>query len=299
MKTAENTIITVEAIINAPVEKVWDFWTDPKHIVKWNAASDDWHTPFAENDLRVGGKFLSRMAAKDGSREFDFIGQYSKLEALKNIEYSIEDGRKVAISFISNGNETRVIEKFEAESTFPVEMQKEGWQSILNNFKRYVESRGKMEKLHFNISINAPVETVYRKMLGENSYKEWTSEFNPTSHYKGSWEKGAKILFIGTDKDGNMGGMISKIRENIPNEYVSVEHLGLLQGDKEIMSGADVEGWVGAMENYSFKRENDKTNLLVDVDMNEEFKSYFQETWPKALNKLKSICENNEQQFSD
>src|ERR1700730_16824227 len=140
MKTQTRTRITVERIVKAPVDKVWKFWTTPMHITKWNNASDDWHTPFAENDLRVGGKFLSRMEAKDGSFGFDFGGVYDQVKTNELIEYTIGDGRKVIVNFTKNGNETKVVETFEAESTHSIEMQKDGWQAILNNFKKYVET---------------------------------------------------------------------------------------------------------------------------------------------------------------
>ena len=135
MTTAERTIITVEATINAPVEKVWNLWTDPKHIIHWNNASDNWHTPKAENDLRVGGKFLSRMEAKDGSFGFDFSGVYDEVKIHQLIAYTLDDGRKVKITFTGNGNETKVEETFEVENTHPIEMQRGGWQAILDNFK--------------------------------------------------------------------------------------------------------------------------------------------------------------------
>jgi len=134
------TIITVEATVNAPVLKVWKFWTAPEHIIHWNNASDDWHTPRAENDFRVGGSFLSRMEAKDGSFGFDFAGAYNEIKTHELIIYTLFDGRKVRINFDTAGNATTIIESFEAESENSVELQKYGWQSILNNFKRYVES---------------------------------------------------------------------------------------------------------------------------------------------------------------
>jgi len=143
MTTIPKTLITIEATINAPVEKVWHFWADPKHIIHWNNASDDWHTPKAENDLRVGGRFLSRMEAKDGSSGFDFTGEYHKVEQCKQIVYTLDDGRDVRILFVSNGDETTIKETFEAEHTFTIEMQQTGWQSILNNFKKYVETLNK------------------------------------------------------------------------------------------------------------------------------------------------------------
>ena len=139
METQAKTI-TVENTVKAPVEKVWQFWTLPEHITKWNNASDDWHTPFAENDLKTGGKFLSRMEAKDGSFGFDFGGVYDDVKINQVIAYTIGDGRKVKINFSPNGDETKIVETFEAENTNSIEMQRGGWQSILDNFKKYAET---------------------------------------------------------------------------------------------------------------------------------------------------------------
>ena len=289
--TTEKTAITVETTINAPVQKVWRFWTGPNHITRWNNASDDWHSPRAENDVKPNGRFNIRMEAKDGSQGFDFTGTYTKVEPDKLIEYTMDDDRKVSVIFEENGNQTKVTETFEAENTHPIEMQRGGWQSILDNFKKYVEDSTRMEKIKFETTINAPAEKVYKAMLDDKTYREWTAEFNPTSHYKGSWEKGSKILFIGSDQDGNVGGMVSRIEENIPNKFVSIKHLGILKGDKEITSGSEVEGWGDALENYTFTNQNGKTVVKVEMDSNQEFKSYFEETWPKALKKLKEISE--------
>ncbi|MCY9668527.1 SRPBCC family protein [Paenibacillus alginolyticus] len=137
METANQ--ITVETTVNAPVEKVWKYWTEPQHITKWSFASDDWHAPIAENDLSVGGKFLTRMEAKDGSFGFDFGGVYDEIRMNEFISYTLGDGRKVAITFISQENDTKVIETFDAETANPIEMQKAGWQSFLDNFKKYSE----------------------------------------------------------------------------------------------------------------------------------------------------------------
>src|SRR5688572_3590429 len=109
METMEKTAITVETTVKAPIEKVWESWNEPKHITQWCQASDDWHAPYSENDLRAGGKIKTTMAAKDGSMSFDFEGTYSKVEKHKVIEYTIADGRKVKITFSPNGNETKVV----------------------------------------------------------------------------------------------------------------------------------------------------------------------------------------------
>ncbi len=140
METTNNTVVTIESTVNAPVEKVWKYWTGPEHITQWNTAIDTWHSPYAENDLRVGGKFLVRMEAKDGSFGFDFGGVYDEVETNKTIAFTMSDGRKVNVQFTPNGNETRIVESFEAENQNPIEMQRGGWQSILDNFKKYTET---------------------------------------------------------------------------------------------------------------------------------------------------------------
>ncbi|HEY0742407.1 MAG TPA: SRPBCC family protein [Chryseosolibacter sp.] len=132
--------ITVQALVNAPVQKVWNSWNAPEHITKWCYASDDWHAPKAENDIRTGGKFSTTMAAKDGSVSFDFGGVYSNVKPNALIEYAMEDGRKVKIVFEAQGDKTRVTETFDAEGQHPIEMQRAGWQAILDNFKKYTEN---------------------------------------------------------------------------------------------------------------------------------------------------------------
>ena len=137
---SQKTTITIEATIHAPVEKVWNAWTDTNAITQWNCASPDWHSPKAEHELKPGGKFLYRMEAKDGSFGFDFGGHFDIVKPNEYLESTIGDGRKIKTSFIDKGNETLVSETFEAEDTNPIEMQKTGWQSILDNFKKYVEN---------------------------------------------------------------------------------------------------------------------------------------------------------------
>lgn len=139
METGSNVKVTVKTTVNVPVEKAWEFWTEPNHITKWNNASEDWHTPVAENDLRTGGSFLSRMEAKDGSFGFDFKGIYDEVKLLEFISYSLEDGRKVEISFEGKENETEIIETFDPDTSNSIELQQTGWQAIIDNFKKYAE----------------------------------------------------------------------------------------------------------------------------------------------------------------
>jgi len=151
-----------------------------------------------------------------------------------------------------------------------------------------------MQKLQFKKEINASVQKVYEAMLGlknKSTYEHWTSAFNPTSTYEGSWEKGSKILFVGTDENGKKGGMVSEIVEHKPAEFVSIRHYGFLDGDTEITTGEQVEKWAGGHENYSFYENKGITIVTVDMDAIDEYLDYFNSTYPKALNKLKEISE--------
>lgn len=283
--------ITITALVEAPIQKAWKAYTDPVAITLWNFASDDWYCPTAENDLRVGGKLKSRMEAKDGSFGFDFEAIYDEVIDQKKIAYSLDDGRKVIITFEEQGGKTAVTTVFDPEETNPVEMQRGGWQAILNNYKAYAERTVNMETLYFEIEIKAPVQKVAEVMLGEKTYNQWTAEFNPTSRFRGSWEKGSKILFIGIDKNDQEEGMVSRIKEHLPNKFVSIEHLGMLHQGEEVTSGPSVEPWKGALENYWFAETKAGTKVSVTTDTSEAYKDYFAEAWPRALKKLKQLCE--------
>jgi uncharacterized protein YndB with AHSA1/START domain len=132
--------ITIEATVNAPIDKVWKYWNEPEYITQWCAASPDWHAPAAQNDIKKGGAFTTTMAAKDGSFSFDFGGIYDEVITNELIEYTMGDGRKAKIVFSESGDQTKIVESFEPEETNPREMQQGGWQAILDNFKSYTEN---------------------------------------------------------------------------------------------------------------------------------------------------------------
>lgn len=153
-----------------------------------------------------------------------------------------------------------------------------------------------MKRLQFSKDIEAPVEKVYETMLGLkniSTYEQWTAEFNPTSTYEGSWKEGSTIYFIGEDENGKRGGMISEIEENIPFRFVSIRFKGLLKDGKEILHGPDIENWKDGNENYLFSEHAGITTVIVEVDTAEGYVDYFNDTWPKALDKLKEIVENH------
>ena len=152
-----------------------------------------------------------------------------------------------------------------------------------------------MKKLNFTININASVAKVYDTMLGlsnKSTYEQWASTFNPTSTYEGGWNKGNKILFVGVDEHGDKGGMVSRIAENIPNQFVSIHHYGLVMGGNEITEGPEVEKWGNGFENYTFSENNGSTTVSIEIDTVDDFLDYMNETYPKAIEKLKELCEN-------
>ncbi len=148
-----------------------------------------------------------------------------------------------------------------------------------------------MDKLHFSIVIKAPKEKVWNTMLGEDSYRAWTDVFARGSHYVGDWSKGSKLLFLAPGEKGRMSGMVSRINENRPYEYVSIEHVGVVQDGKEDTSSQAAKEWAETHENYTFKQIDGTTEVSVDQDTTDEYKKMFQDTWPKALQKLKELAE--------
>ena len=151
-----------------------------------------------------------------------------------------------------------------------------------------------MEKLHFSIMIHAPKQKVWETMLNDETYRQWTDIFNPSggsSYFQGKWETGSNMRFIGTDKDGNMGGMISRIKEARPYEFVSIEHLGEIKNGKETIWTKEEKGGAEALENYTLNEKDGGTELLIDIDTTDEFKQMFEGMWPKALATLKTLSE--------
>ncbi|MEX0720042.1 MAG: SRPBCC domain-containing protein [Balneolaceae bacterium] len=148
-----------------------------------------------------------------------------------------------------------------------------------------------MDKLNFSITIDAENEKVWNTMLDENSYRAWTEVFSPGSHYSGDWSEGSKILFLAPGETGKMSGMVSRIKENRPYEYLSIEHLGIVEDGVEDTSSEAVGSWAGALENYTLKNLGGKTEVLVEMDTVEEYKEMFEDIWPEALQKLKELTE--------
>lgn len=148
-----------------------------------------------------------------------------------------------------------------------------------------------MKRKNYSIKINATASHVFATMIGETTYKQWTSEFNPTSDFEGRWELGEKISFIGYNKEGEKEGMLGKIAAYTPNKHISIQYIGLIHQNTEITEDPMVEEWVGLFENYTFTEDHGVTTVAIEVDVNAEFENYFDSTWPKALQRLKELCE--------
>lgn len=150
-----------------------------------------------------------------------------------------------------------------------------------------------MQKLHFSIAINAPKQKVWDTMLADTTYREWAGEFNPEggTYYQGNWNQGSKMLFLGPDKTGKVYGMVSHVVANRPGEFISIEHVGEVRDGVEDLASAEAERWAGAHENYTFSEQDGVTTVVVDADIIDEFKTLFEDIWPKALAKLKQISE--------
>lgn len=149
-----------------------------------------------------------------------------------------------------------------------------------------------MQKLHFSKFINAPVEKVWDTMFNNETYRKWTAPFHPGSYYEGSWEQGSEIRFIGPDPEtGEKMGMYSRIAENRPHEFVSIEHIGIIKGDVVDTTSDEVKKWAPAFENYTFIEKDGGTEVVIDQDINDEYKAMFEDMWPKALDALKELAE--------
>jgi hypothetical protein len=149
-----------------------------------------------------------------------------------------------------------------------------------------------MDKIRFSEVINAPREHVWNIALGDETFREWTSVFNPAgSWFEGEWTEGSKIRFLGAGEDGKLGGMVSRIAANRPFEYVSIQHLGIVQDGVEDTTSDAVKKWAPAFENYTFKERDGGTEMIVEMDIDKEHRATFEEMWPRALAKLKDLAE--------
>ena len=224
------------------------------------------------------------MEAKDGSFGFDFEAIYDEIKAGEGFTYSFGD-RKATVEFNSVGNQTEIKIVFDPENDNPIEMQKGGWQAILNSFKSYVENlKLEFKKVSFSIQINASKQKVWEALWSEANYGQWTSVFGEGNKAISDWNEGSKIQFVANDG----GGLFSIIEKNVINEQIIFKHLGELKNGEEIPNE-----WSGAREKYFLEEINGTTTLRVEMDTKEECTDYFNDAFPKALQIIKQISEIN------
>lgn len=304
-RTEHQDPIVISADVLASANDTWNFFTHAKHVIRWNHASDDWHSVSARNDVREGGKFLFRMEAKNGSFGFDFSGVYERIEKPARLQYRLDDGRMVDVRFepatnpATNTHETseatNVTISFDPEASHSIAMQREGWQAILNNFKAYAQlhAEKRWEVFLFEITINAPPRTVYEAVTDKELFSCWTRVFHPSSLYEGSWDAGAKILFLGLDAQGCPEGLSAVVTDNIPHSLIALRYVGVVSAGAETTTSEDALAWRDARERYVFRsaQGGKATELLVDTDVLAGDCENFQAKWNEALAELKKICE--------
>ncbi|MCH7409433.1 SRPBCC domain-containing protein [Belliella sp. DSM 111904] len=286
--------IEVRTAIKSNLEQVWNAWIDPKHIVNWNFASDTWHCPAAQLELKKGGRFTYTMAAKDGSMAFDFSGVFEQVQEMKILTFKLDDGRAVEVEFQQDGEEVLLIERFEPEQLNDVDLQKSGWQAIVDNFRIYVQGLSEDEKVEISIEtqIDAPKSTVFEVMLADKTYREWVSAFHPGSYFIGSWDKvGGELLFVGPNEQGEDSGMIAEVLEYAYGEKVTLIYTGLFSKGKRIFEGKAVDTWKGGKESYALIEMNGITHLTVKSEIPSAYAASFEQSWEQALDILKRLCE--------
>jgi hypothetical protein len=299
-----------EIVINKPKQEVFDYIRFIKNQENFGV----WY--------RMDPEMKKQYEGTDGTVGFTYTWDGPKMGKGKQVLTNVVEGDRIesdlffmeskdaANAYLSvaekSANETLVKWVISGKTPYPWNLMSlffdmgKDFDEGLKNLKEVLEKNPSpekttvMKKLQFKIAINAPAEKVYKIMLGIDdikNYEQWTSLFNATSTYKGSWEKGSKIYFIGTDDKGKQGGMVSEIAENVPNKFVSIRHYGILEGEMEIVEGPEVEKWANGFENYTFEENNGVTTVTVDLDTTEEFVGFMNSTYPKAMEKLKEISE--------
>lgn len=293
-----------EIIIAKPKSEVWNYIKLLRNQENFGV----WY--------RMDSAMTKHYEGTDGTVGFIYTWESQKVGNGKQTVTNIMEGEKIesqldfgfgepANAYLSaeekSANETLVKWGISGKTPYPWNLMSlffdmgKDFDQGLQNLKEILEAQ-KTTTMEFKIEINAPVAKVYRTMLGLDNiktYEEWTAAFNPAhaSTYEGSWAKGSKIRFIGTDENGKRGGMLCEVAENTPNEFVSLIPYGLIEGDREITSGAEVEKWSGGHENYTFAENNGITTVTVDLATFSDFTSFFEEVYPKALERLKEISE--------
>lgn len=281
--------ITISTTINAPIANVFNSYLNPQDNLRWNTAGYGWTNDYAKIDAIAGGEFHIGYKSPDEKNDFDFNGKYIEIVKDKLIKSELGDGRKVEVNFEAEDEKTHVTIIFDAEEENSLDLQKQGWSAILENFKKFVErkSNPKNASITKNIVIQATKEKVWKMLLEDKPYRQWTSSFTEGSYYEGEMKYDGKIMFLSPSGTG----ISSKIVVFIPNFQISFEHLGGVKDGIEDFKSSEFEGWKYARETYTLNGVDGKVNLQIYVEVTKNEEQMMSDLWDKALAELKKMCE--------
>jgi uncharacterized protein YndB with AHSA1/START domain len=284
------SIINISQNIKASPNQVFESYLNSKDNQRWQNAGGGWSTGFVNIDAQNGGKFEAEFKAADGINDFVFGGTFDQIIPNKKINYTIEGGRKAEVLFEEiSPNETKVSINFEAETQNSIDLQRQGWNQILVNFKTFVERKvnPKNAILLKNIEIKSSKEKVWKVLLDQQNYQKWTASFCEGSYYEGEMKLNNKIWFLAPDKSG----LSSLVKVLIPGFQVSFEHIGAVKNGIEDFDSPGFVGWKGARETYTLNEKDDFTNLEIYQDLTKTELEMFDQMWNKALQTIKELSE--------
>jgi uncharacterized protein YndB with AHSA1/START domain len=292
--------IVIHQIFAATPSQVFESCLDSEDNKRWNTAGFGWSTGEVQIDPKVGGRWFAEYKSPDGKDDFVFEGVFTEIIENQKISYKMPkdmgefevDERKAEVLFEEfEKGKTQVTITFDAEDLNSIEMQKQGWQAILDNFKTFLERKINPEnaRLILDIDINASPQKVWKTLLEKESYNIWAATFSPGSHYQGEIKYDNKVQFLGPDQSG----LISLVKVCIPEFQVSFEHLGGFKDGKEDPDSPMFLPWKGNRETYTLKSKNEITNLSIYQEMSKTEIEYFEEMWAKALEVIKKIAEES------
>jgi uncharacterized protein YndB with AHSA1/START domain len=283
--------ISISQNIKASPSQVFESYLNPKDNQRWQNAGGGWSTGFVNIDAQNGGRFEAEFKAADGVNDFVFGGTFDQIIPNQKINYTMDDGRKSEVLFEEiSPNQTKVSINFEAENQNSAELQQQGWNQILVNFKTFVERKvnPKNAILVKNIEIKTSKEKVWETLLDQQSYQKWTAIFCEGSYYEGEMKLNNKIWFLSPGKSG----LSSLVKVLIPGFQVSFEHLGAVKNGVEDFESPEFLGWKGARETYTLTEKNGITNLEIYQDLTKTELEMFDKMWDKSLQKIKELSEN-------
>lgn len=294
------TKITISKIIKASVEQVYKSYLDPIDNQRWNTAGFGWSTGFVNIDPKVGGKWESEFKSPDGQNDFIFGGAFTEIIENQKIVYIMPNDqgdstkdRHAEVFFEEIEPETtKVTIIFDAETENSIERQESGWNSILDNFAKFVEikSNPNNQTIDKFIQIQASPEKIWTTLIGPESYKVWASPFAAGNYFEGEMKYDSKIHFM-SGEAGNNSGLVSLIRVFIPNFQISFEHLGYIKDGVEDLNYPEFQTWKGLRETYTLNPKGDITELNIFQDLTKKEAAFFDTKWDQALSQIKKLSE--------